>query len=96
MSYIDGALIELLESHLIKGESGDGGVGVFLFVGHVGDEEGDEFFEFSQVVGDIVFVELCFVVVVHAVGDGEEELGLPEAFHHQSHTVLYQTHLPLN
>jgi hypothetical protein len=58
------------------------GIWVLLTVGQEGDELGHVLFELSQVLGNVVLIELHVIVVGHVTGHSKLESGLGELVHH--------------
>ena len=94
--YIHGAFIKFFEGHLVEGEGRDGSVLVGLLVGDERYQNCNVFFQLSQELSDIVFIEQGFFVIVHSLGYTQEELALPERLNHVLDKGFDLAHLSLH
>lgn len=72
------------------------GIRVLLTLSQMGNEGGDVLFEFGQVHGHIVFIELSLLIVLLVSGDGKLESRVIELRDHAPDIVTDADHLVLN
>ena len=87
---------EFLVGHDVQRQSRDVGIRVLLTVSQEGDELGHVLLKLSQVLGNVVLIELHVIVVGHVAGHSELESGLGKLVHHGPGIVLDVSHLVLN
>lgn len=81
-------LREVFVRKLFQRDGRDRGVGFVAFEGGIGDKGRDVFLEFGKVLDDVVLGEVDTVIVVHFLGNTEEEFASLEHVHHYGNVLL--------
>ena len=87
------ALLVLLQRDLVEGKSRNGSVGVLLSLSHKYDKVADVLLELGQVLGNILFIELGALIVLHRLSNRKFEVRLAELAAHILHVVFDLAHL---